>query len=369
MVASIDRDDLLRRVDLSAVLDALCGPRSAGGRWHCPDRAHADEHPSVTIRTNDHGTQTWRCWSGGHRGTAIDAVMASQRIGVHEAMVWLADNYGNLPVVDRPPSRPRRPPGDPDEHVVNYVRCAAKLLWTPAGVAQRDWLHDRGLGNEVLQANQIGADPGRRHLGRPRRGFPAGWPAVVYPARDRVGRPVFFQARYLDPPPHRGKYDSPSAMYAANPRLAWTTPIQPSDNAMVVVCEGIPDALIAAQAGLRAVAVLGTWAADQVAVAELADTATTTGCRLVVCFDGDEPGRTGADRFRRMLDDRAIDAGVVTPPDGHDLSSWAATDTDWFAALTASAPSRSIAVASPHDQRRLAGGLGIEMSLSLPGPH
>jgi hypothetical protein len=70
-----------------------------------------------------------------------------------------------------------------------------------------------------------------------------------------------------------------------------------------------------------------------------------------------------------MLDDCAIDAAVVTPPDGHDLSSWAATDTDWFAALTASATPRPLAVAGPPDQCRLDGGFGIEMSLSVPGPH
>lgn len=364
-----DRDELLRRVDLSVVLDELCGPRSAGGRWHCPDRDHADEHPSVTISTTSSGTQTWRCWSGGHRGTAIDAVMASQRVGVHDAMVRLAGHYANFPVSDRPPGPPRRQPGDPDEHVLNYVRGAAKLLWTPAGAAQRDWLHNRGLGDEILRANHVGADPGRRHLGRPTRGFPAGWPAVVYPACDRAGRPVFFQARYLDPPAHRGKYDSPSAIHAANPRLAWTTPIQSADAAVIVVCEGIPDALTAAQAGLRAVAVLGSWAADQTAVAELAATAITAECRLVVCFDGDEPGRTGADRFRRMLDDRAIEAVVVTPPDGHDLTSWAATASDWWAALTASADPHSFAVASANDHQRATRLSGIEISLGIPGPN
>ena len=50
----IDRDDLLRRVDLDALLEALSGCR-VGGRWHCPDAGHPDEHPSVTVQVGADG--------------------------------------------------------------------------------------------------------------------------------------------------------------------------------------------------------------------------------------------------------------------------------------------------------------------------
>jgi DNA primase len=333
MAASIGRDDLLDRVDLGEVLDAFCGPRTTSGRWHCPDVDHTDEHPSVTIRTTDKGRQTWRCWSGGHRGTAIDAVMANQRIGVRDAIVWLAENYAHLPVVERPPGPPRRPVGEPDERVLDYIHSAAKLLWTPAGRPQRNWLHDRGLNDDILHANLVGADPGRRYLGRPRRGFPAGWPAVVYPALDQTGRPSYFQARYLDPPPGRGKYDAPSSTYAANPRLAWTKEIGEPVDRMIVVCEGIPDSLVAAQAGFRAVGVLGTWAVDQETGRFLAASARDADCSLVVCFDGDDAGRASADRLRTQLGDGTTSLLTLIPPRGHDLTTWAASGGDWRAAL------------------------------------
>ena len=38
-----------------------------------------------------------------------------------------------------------------------------RSLWTKAGEPQREWLASRGLRPEVLRANRVGADPGRRH--------------------------------------------------------------------------------------------------------------------------------------------------------------------------------------------------------------
>ena len=74
----IDRNELLRSIALERVLDSLSGPAERNRRWHCPDLQHPDHHPSVTVTTGHDGIQRWRCWSGGHHGTAIDAVMAAQ---------------------------------------------------------------------------------------------------------------------------------------------------------------------------------------------------------------------------------------------------------------------------------------------------
>jgi DNA primase len=342
VAGSIDRDELLARVDLAAVLESLSGPRTTSGRWHCPDVDHADEHPSVTVRVAESGKQTWRCWSGGHRGTAIDAVMANRRVGVGDAIVWLAVNYGHLPVVERPARPPRRSAGDPDQRVVDYIHSASKLLWTSAGKEHRDWLHRRGLDDEVLRLNHVGADPGRRLLGRPRNGFPSGWPAVVYPALDRHGRPVFFQARYLDPPAHRGKYDSPSSIFAANPRLAWAAPVGEPSERIIVLCEGIPDALVAAQAQLRAVGLMGASIADPAATQELAEAAATSGYGVVICFDSDEAGRTGGDRIRRQLVEHGVTVATVCPPPGRDITMWAGGDKGWRARLLSAIPGLSV---------------------------
>ena len=59
----IDRDDLLARVNLTDVPDALT-PGDGDGRrraWRCPEPSHPDEHPSVKVFTDRRGVERWRC--------------------------------------------------------------------------------------------------------------------------------------------------------------------------------------------------------------------------------------------------------------------------------------------------------------------
>src|SRR5690606_31649277 len=100
---------------------------------------------------------------------------------------------------------------------------------------------------------------------------------------------------------------------------------------LLIVCEGIIDALTAATAGLRAVAVLGaTYPSTTVAdtISDYAD-----GREVVVAFDGDDPGRTAANRLHEMLSARDVDSRVWALPEGSDLNGLAQTDTAWVERL------------------------------------
>ncbi len=365
----IDRDEVLVRVDLEVLLDTLSGAADGRRRWHCPERAHPDVHPSVSVRIGPDGLQRWRCWSGGHGGTAIDAVIAAHGGDARSALAWLAEHHTNLLVIERPPPPPLAPPGCPAAEVGLFVERAARLLWTPAGAPQRAWLRGRGLGEAVLRANLVGADPGRRILPRP-HGLPRGWPAVVYPSLDPAGRVVYLQARYLEPPPGRGKYDNPSAQLAANPRLTWTRPVGARRRqGLLVVCEGAADALVAAQAGLRAVGILGATypdhrLADTLLAAQRADPALRD-ARVVICFDADDPGRRGAAQLTSLLNPRGVSPVVVEPPDGLDLTGWAAEAPRWTTSLphAVDAPPTIVtrrAPPGPPLPQRAATSLGIE---------
>ena len=328
----IDRDELLARTDLAQVLDALTTGHGHGRRrtWNCPEPEHPDVHPSVTIHTDSRGVQRWKCWSGGHGGTAIDAVLAVRRLPVGDAIRWLNDTYGQLEPVDREPPAPARPIGRPAPEVVEYVERCAKLLWTGSGREIRDWLNARGYGDEVLALNKVGADPGQRYLPRP-KGFPGGWPAAVYPALDPSGAITYFQARYLNPPDGRGKYDNPGRHWATNPRIGWIRPAQGSTSARtpLVVTEGIADALTAGQLGSYAVGVLGAAAIHDMAARQigkqLSRSATARG--IVICFDADHAGRHhGHVATKRLLAAGCADVRAIRPPEGHDLTTWAATN-------------------------------------------
>lgn len=80
-----------------------------------------------------------------------------------------------------------------------------------------------------------------------------------------------------------------------------------ADPGVVVVCEGIFDALSAAQAGQRAVAVLGVAAPNQVVADQLAQRFPVE--LLVVAFDGDEAGRAGAERVVELLAAAGAESG------------------------------------------------------------
>lgn len=361
----IDRDELLARIELADVLDALTqrAPGHSSRRaWRCVDPDHPDEHPSVKISTNSRGVQRWRCWSGGHGGTAIDAVMLAKSMTVGDAIRWLNDNHAHLQPVERTPPPPPRPLGKPHIEVRRYVQRAQRLLWTAPAIDIRQHLNDRGLHDDVLKANQIGADLGRRYLPRP-RGFPAGWPAAVYPALDRAGQITYFQARFIEPPRGRDKYDNPARRWAANPRMAWLTPPKaaPRRDGVVVVTEGVPDGLISAQAGFLSMAVLGSQHPDQ----RVADALADTGRAVLICFDGDEAGGRGAQRLQHHLAERNVDDVVrIEPPAGLDLTDWAQVDTDWVNRLDVHVATPSVDLHSDVvPTQDLAAGFGLGLSL------
>ncbi|MGH9223263.1 MAG: toprim domain-containing protein [Acidimicrobiales bacterium] len=137
------------------------------------------------------------------------------------------------------------------------------------------------------------------------------------------GRAAYLQARYLRPRFH--KYDNPSSSLAGpSPRVAeMRLPDSARDDGVVLVTEGIPDGLTAAQAGYRAVAVLGAGLPDERVVSELTRRFPTE--RLVIAFDADDRGRAGASTLAELLGARGLGdrVGVLQVPEAWgDLNGW-----------------------------------------------
>lgn len=347
-------DEVLDRTDLASLLDELAVPASytvRGRRWHCPLPDHDDQHPSVTMHVDTRGHERWRCWSGDgtHRGDAIDLVMATQRIDRRDALDWLASRAGMVPDRELPPPVPRKPTPRPavvplDPAVVRYAQTCEQILAGLHGAVVRDWLAARGLGADVVRANHVGCDPGRQLLRR-QRGLPYGaGVAATFPVLDTGGHVRYLQARYLDPG-DGPKYDNPAAALGSNPRLAWTLPVGEPRPGLLVVCEGIPDALTAAQAGFQAVGVLGSQCPDVGVAARLATHADQDGLDLVAVVDADPEGRRWGQRLGELLldDDKALT--IIEPPaDGLDLNAWALDDPTWADQIGIDQPGADVAV-------------------------
>lgn len=333
-----DRDALIAAVDLPVLADELLGQRrgTISPKWPCPNPLHTQtgRTPPVSVFTSNRGEQRWRCHGCGVGGTAIDLVMVCCRTDPRGAMDLLARRVGHA---HQPPSwTPRRsqvltmPPAtrgcrDP-EGLDRYVDECAKALFTPAGRRIRRWLNEaRGLPDDVLCANRVGADLGPRRQPRP-DGMPKAAGVVLPVLVD--GRGTYAQIRLIDPGPNGLRYLNPTADLAPNPRLGHYRPAEQLHRE-VIVTEGAIDALSAAVAGFRAVAVLSAAYPDQGVALELSRLPEP----LVLAFDGDDAGRAAAQRLATLLSAHQRPAANVPLP-AADLNDALLRSSNWPKELT-----------------------------------
>jgi DNA primase len=302
-----DRDAVIAAVDLPALADELLGGHRGTTRspsWPCPNPQHAQtgRTPPVAIFTSRRGEQRWRCHGCGTGGTAVDLVMACCGTSPGDAIDRLARRAG-LTEQDRSWSLRRRPlrrakaepRGCSDQAGMDrYVEQCAAALFEPAGRRTRHWLNNaRGLPDEVLAANRIGADLGPRHQQRP-DGMPRAAGVVLPVIVDTHA--VYAQLRVSHPRPDGPRYLNPTATLAPNPRLADFQPTE-QRHREVIVTEGAIDALSAAAAGYRSVAILSAAYPDQAVALQL----SRLPHQLVIAFDHDDAGRAAAERLTELL--------------------------------------------------------------------
>jgi hypothetical protein len=344
-----DRDALLAAVDLRALADELLGPRTGTGRtptWPCPNPQHAQtgRTPPLSVFTSRRGEPRWRCHGCGTGGTAIDLITTTQHITVREALDHLARRAGHHPRPDTwtPTPRTERTPvpdrvACTDLTALNaYVDDCARTLWGPAGTPVRRWLTDeRRLPAEVLEANRIGADLGRRRQPRP-HGMPNVAGAVL-PAIEH-GDVVYAQIRVPYPWEGGSRYYNAAADLAANPRIARCRPAR-CLHPELLVTEGHIDGLSAAAAGYRAVSILSAGYPD----ASVALTLARLAQPLVIVFDPDGPGRAGVEQLITLLHGHQRQPRVIELDSG-DLNDTHRNATDWHhelpARVRAAAPAR-----------------------------
>jgi DNA primase len=120
------------------------------------------------------------------------------------------------------------------------------------------------------------------------------------------------------------RWANPSAHVAASPRLASIRLARPPRRPdLLVVTEGITDALTAADAGYPAVALLGVGLAEEVTAKTLLQRWPNR--RLVVAFDAGGPGRSGSRRLVALLAEHGapgLTSALPLPRGVDDLNDW-----------------------------------------------
>jgi hypothetical protein len=336
----LDRDRIVEATDLGTLADELLGPHHGTARspaWICPSPNHAQtgRTPPVSVFRSTGGEERWHCHGCGIGGSAVDLVMAVRGATVREAIEELGRRVGvREPYVAERVPTPRRPASGPAAGdlagLAAFVDDCARRLWQPAGRPVRRWLTEvRGLPEDVLAKNRIGADSGRRRQDRP-DGMPStGWAAVLPVVED--DRPVFAQLRALHPLPDRSRYLNAASRLAPNPRVGLYEPVDPIGTC-VIVTEGVLDALSANAAGFRAAGVLGAALAGAARSGDdqVAERLARLGTRVIVAFDSDDAGQCGAVGLVQQLREQCVKTSRLHVLEAAgDLNAWMGRSEDW----------------------------------------
>jgi DNA primase len=339
-------DELRARTPLPALIGRRTKLTRSGRDWKgcCP--FHNEKSPSFHVYASH-----YHCYGCGAHGDAIGFVMQTQNASFMEAVESLAAEAGlEVPRASPEAVAAQRRRADLHEVLTLAAKTFQALLATPEGRPALDYLRRRGLGDETIARFGLGySGSGRGALAvelaragvEPRQLAEAGlikqaedgrmvdlfFGRVMFPIRDPRGRVISFGGRIMgDGQP---KYlNGPETALFSKRRTLYGLDLARLDLAKsmkqngaggrqgLVVVEGYMDVIALSQAGLPAVAPLGT-----AITAEQMDALWQQDARPVFCFDGDAAGRRAGRRaiglaLPLLTPERSL--GIVVLPEGED---------------------------------------------------
>jgi DNA primase len=339
-------DELRARTPLPALIGRRTKLTRAGRDWKgcCP--FHNEKSPSFHVYASH-----YHCYGCGAHGDAIGFVMQTQNASFMEAVESLAAEAGlDVPRASPEAVAAQRRRADLHEVLTLAAKTFQALLAVPEGRPTLDYLHRRGLTDETISRFGLGySGSGRGALAaelaragvEPRQLAEAGlikqaedgrmvdlfFGRVMFPIRDPRGRVISFggrimgdgQPKYLNGP-ETALFSKRRTLYGldlARLDLAKSMKQNGANGRQgLVVVEGYMDVIALSQAGLPAVAPLGT-----AITAEQMDALWQQDARPVFCFDGDAAGRRAGRRaiglaLPLLTPERSL--GIVVLPEGED---------------------------------------------------
>ena len=334
-------DQLLSRIDLVEVIDKRVPLRKAGREYNACCPFHTEKTPSFTVSPHK---QFYHCFGCGAHGTAIAFLMDYEHLGFLDSVEELARSVGlELPRgIDR----------DQDDHsnLFDLLEQAERffcyqLRTHPTRAKAVDYLRNRGLSGEIVKTFGIGyAPPGWDALFKAlsAKGITAKdmvtaglivetdngghhdrfRDRIMFPIRDRRGRPIAFGARALGEamPKYLNSPETPFFHKGRELYGLYEARMSQRRLQQLLVVEGYMDVVALAQHDIPyTVATLGT-----ATTAEHLERLFRITRDVVFCFDGDRAGRQAAWRALEnalplMRDGRQ--AGFLFLPEGEDPDS------------------------------------------------
>lgn len=308
------KDKILESVDIVAVVGERVDLTRKGKDYVglCP--FHDDHKPSMSVSPSK---QIFKCWACGAGGDVIRFVQLHQRVGFQEALAILAPRAG-IDLRGEPKDAHAARTREALQAAVTWAcQHFQRNLASDTGRSAREYAVGRGLSADTIERFGLGLAPDRwddlLQAGR-RAGLndsvlqQAGLIVkndsgktydrfrhrLIFPIRDRMGRPIAFGGRTLGDDP--AKYlNSPETALFSKSRVLYGLDLArraiEKEGAAIIV-EGYMDAVLLSQHGIgHVLATLGT------ALTEAhVDLLRPLAGKLYLCFDGDEAGVRAAER-------------------------------------------------------------------------
>src|SRR3954471_18142893 len=349
LISSESLERVKQAADIVEVISAHTDLRRQGARYVglCP--FHEERTPSFSVEPQE---KLYHCFGCGVGGDVIKFVEEKEGLGFAETVEVLADRYGVE--LEREQEDPRAEARRQHRRRLEQLldRSAAfyaNYFWESeeAGKA-RDYLAQRGLGEEVLRAFGVGYAPSAwdkilvrgqqagfsveelRAVGLAQRGRSGGEydrfrERIMFPIRDRRGRVLGFGGRAMRSDQGAKYVNTAETDFFHKSRMLYgldraKAAIAKAGRAVVV--EGYTDVLALHQAGVEeAVGVMGT-AITEDQVAALSGMVE----EVVLALDADSSGQEAMLRAQRVAGDRRMRIRVAAMPAGEDPAEMLAQD-------------------------------------------
>ena len=335
-------DEIRDRVDLVELIGSYVTLKRAGNAYKglCP--FHREKTPSFTVNPT---RQIFHCFGCGAGGDVFKFVMQHENVEFMDAVRMLAQRAGvTLQFTDA-----ERTETSQKEMLLKIHEEAARffqetLLSHSSAKAARDYLTNRQLGPEVVEAFGLGYAPGGFDVMErfaQKNGFPleametAGLLArneegrrydrfrerLMFPIRDLSGRTIAFSGRILAKDDRAAKYlNSPETPLFRKSRTLFALDRARKsiiDQRTALLCEGQIDVIRCHLGGFtHAVAALGTAITEEHAalIKRHAD-------RVILVMDADTAGQNSALRSAEIFLGAELSVEVVALPVGEDPDS------------------------------------------------
>jgi DNA primase len=349
LISSESLERVKQAVDIVEVISAHTDLRRQGARWVglCP--FHEERTPSFSV---DAGEKLYHCFGCGVGGDTIKFVEEKEGLGFAEAVELLADRYGvELEREREDPQaeakrQQRRRLGELLDRTASFY---AAYLWESDEAAKaRQYLAERGLGEEVLKGFAVGYAPSAwdkvllrgqragfkveemRGVGLVQKGRGGGEydrfrSRIMFPIRDRRGRTLGYGGRAMRSDQGAKYVNTAETDFFHKSRMLYGIDLAKAAIAKegrAVVVEGYTDVLALHQAGIEeAVGVMGTAITDE-QVASLSGMVD----EVILALDADSAGQEAMLRAQRVAAGRKMRLRVAAMPAGEDPAEMMAAE-------------------------------------------